>query len=103
MPSGQKRVQAKGPDGTLSPPSCDTERIGGFLTSKADINDAGRRRTPAPLSGRPFSRRQVSDWARIELLMRCSQRACLILSALGLRGEPAAADRTLILNDWTAL
>jgi len=39
---------------------------------KAIRNDAGRRRTPAALSGRRIGPRRQPGWARIELLRRCS-------------------------------
>lgn len=43
-----------------------------FLTSTADINDAGQGHTPAALTGRGNSRRQQPEGTSIELLMRWS-------------------------------
>lgn len=54
--------------------SPDLGEIRKLLTSTVDINDAGRGRTPAPLSGRRTSRQQQCEQARIELLKRCSSR-----------------------------
>ena len=44
-----------------------------LLTSTADINDAGRGRTPASAPSHRTSRRPQPEQARIELLMRVSQ------------------------------
>lgn len=68
----QASTAAQGP-GWPQSSICIELQIRRLLTSTADINDAGQRRTPATLSGRRCSRRLQPDQARIELLKRVSQ------------------------------